>query len=57
VDISGDTIVVGADGEDAGIDGPSTNYVQDAGAAYVFVRNGNAWTQQAYLNVSVAEVK
>jgi hypothetical protein len=28
------------------------NSVSNAGAAYVFVRNGNTWTQQAYLKSS-----
>src|SRR2546430_6405570 len=39
--ISGDTLVVGAPGEDAG--GTS------AGAVYVFVRQGTTWSQQAKL--------
>ena len=49
VAISGDTVVVGADavnGDDGG------NSVQASGAAYVFVRNGATWTQQAYLQAS-----
>ncbi|MCA9676992.1 MAG: cadherin-like beta sandwich domain-containing protein [Kofleriaceae bacterium] len=41
VAISGDSIVVGAPFED----GPS-NSSQDAGAAYVFRRNGTAWSQE-----------
>jgi len=56
VAISGDTIVVGAPGEDSsatGINGSQTsNSATDAGAAYVFVRSGNSWTQQAYLKAS-----
>ncbi|MEZ5301989.1 MAG: FG-GAP repeat protein [Verrucomicrobiales bacterium] len=52
VAISGDTVVVGALGEDSGASG--VNSVPDesassAGAAYVFVRNGGTWSQQAYL--------
>lgn len=41
VAIEGDTIVIGANGDD----GAGT----DAGAAYVFVRNGTIWSQQAKL--------
>ena len=57
--ISGDTIVAGANWEDSGattINGDeSDNSVSKAGAAYVFVRNGTTWTQQAYLKASNAE--
>ena len=53
VAISGDTIVVGADGEGSdadGVDGDQTDNSQTAtGAAYVFVRTGSTWSQQAYL--------
>ena len=56
VAISGDTIVVGAYGEDgsaSGVNGnQSSNGTQDAGAAYVFVRSGTSWSQQAYLKAS-----
>ena len=56
VAISGDTVVVGAANEDSnatGINGnQSNNSAADAGAAYVFVRNGTIWTQQAYLKAS-----
>jgi len=56
VAIFGDTIVVGAHGEDSGAAGvngsQADNSVPDAGAAYVFVRSGAAWTQQAYLKAS-----
>jgi hypothetical protein len=31
------------------------NYGSDSGAAYVFVRNGTSWTQQAYLKASNTE--
>ena len=54
--VSGDTVVVGAYGEAShatGIDGDQTdNSASQAGAAYVFVRNGITWTQQAYLKAS-----
>ncbi len=59
VAISGDTIVVGANGEASnatGVDGDgSDNSAQSAGAAYVFVRTGSTWTQQAYLKASNSE--
>jgi hypothetical protein len=56
VAVSGDTVVVGApsDASNAtGVNGnEADNSVKDAGAAYVFVRNGTRWTQQAYLKAS-----
>jgi hypothetical protein len=55
VSISEDTIVVGADKEDSGSDDPNDNCAPNAGAAYVFVRDGNTWTQQAYLKASNAD--
>ena len=59
VAVSGDTIVVGAPFEDSsatGVDGnASDDSATDAGAAYVFVRQGATWSQQAYLKASNAE--
>jgi HYR domain-containing protein/FG-GAP repeat protein len=56
VAISGDTIVIGAKFEDSnstGVNGDqSNNLASGAGAAYVFVRNGVTWSQQAYLKAS-----
>ena len=56
VAISGDTIVVGAPFEDSsavGVNGDQTdNASPGSGAAYVFVRNGAVWSQQAYLKAS-----
>ena len=56
VAVSGDTVVVGAQAEASkatGVNGDqSDNSVPIAGAAYVFVRNGTTWTQQAYLKAS-----
>jgi hypothetical protein len=56
VAISGDTVVVGALGEDStatGVNGDQNNDLMDfSGAAYVFVRSGNSWSQQAYLKAS-----
>jgi len=52
----GETIVVGAPQEDSsatGVNGnQSDNGATDSGAAYVFVRNGTNWIQQAYLKAS-----
>jgi len=58
VDIDGDTIAVGADGEDSGNPGINplhNDNSEDVGAAYVFVRSGTTWTQQAYLKASNAQ--
>jgi hypothetical protein len=56
VAIAGDTIVVGADGEASaatGVNGDQAdNSAPQAGAAYVFVRSGSTWSQQAYLKAS-----
>ena len=58
VGISGETVVVGAVQEDSsapGVNGnESDNTASSAGAAYVFVRSSNTWTQQAYLKASNA---
>lgn len=57
VSVSGDTVVVGARFEDSaadGVNGDQGNYSENffAGAAYIFVRNGTSWDQQAYLKAS-----
>jgi len=55
VSIDGDTIVVGAPGEDSdsvGVDGALNENAAGAGAAYVFVRSGSTWTQEAFLKAS-----
>ena len=55
VAISGDTVVVGANLEDSsttGINSAPDEGAVDAGAAYVFVRSGSTWSQQAYLKAS-----
>jgi hypothetical protein len=55
VAIDGDTAVVGApfeDGNATDVNGPDNNLAIDAGAAYVFVRSGGVWTEQAYLKAS-----
>lgn len=54
--IDGDTLVVGAPNEQSGstgIDGnQSHNGSHDAGAAYVFTRTADVWSQQAYVKAS-----
>jgi len=55
IGLSGDTVVVGASGEDSSaIDGETDNSADDAGAAYIFVRNNMIWSQQALLKASNA---
>ena len=53
VAVDGDTVVVGApfeDGNATTVDGDAgNNTAADTGAAYVFVRDADTWTQQAYL--------
>jgi len=53
VSLDDDTLVIGARGErgnSAGVNGdPLDNSMEDAGAAYIFVRVGETWEQQAYL--------
>lgn len=56
VALSGDTLAVGAIGEDSnatGIAGNQDNESKtDSGAAYVFVRVAGVWAQQAYIKAS-----
>ncbi|MEE4147037.1 MAG: cadherin-like beta sandwich domain-containing protein, partial [Halieaceae bacterium] len=56
--LDGNTLVVGAPTEDSaatGIDGDGNdNSAEFSGAAYVFVRNGTDWSQQAYIKASNA---
>lgn len=53
---TGDTLVVGARGEDSsatGIGGDGTlDDASESGAAYVFQRSGTNWTQEAYIKAS-----
>ena len=49
VGLSGDTIVVGARDEDSSAEGGDNDDLSDSGAAYVFVRDGIFWSQQAFL--------
>src|SRR5215831_5975309 len=59
VALSGNTLVVGANFEASaatGVNGNQTdNSAHNAGAAYVFVRDGTNWSQQAYLKASNTE--
>ena len=60
VAVSGDTVVVGANGEDGDAGstaGAPNDNAASAGAAYVFVRDTatNTWSQQAYLKASNAD--
>src|SRR6185436_18140341 len=59
VTVSGDIVVIGTNHEDSnatGVNGnQSNNNAFDAGAAYVFVRAGSTWSQQAYLKASNTE--
>ncbi len=51
----GTILAVGALGEDSdsqGIDGPDNNNAPDSGAAYIFVRSGTSWSEQAYAKAS-----
>lgn len=55
VAIEGDTLVASAakeDGSGTGANPVNNNSLTDSGAAYVFVRSGTSWTQQAYLKAS-----
>jgi Calx-beta domain/FG-GAP repeat len=56
VAISGDTMVVGAPGEDSiqstitnGTNAASDNLVSGSGAVFVYTRSGSTWTQQAFI--------
>ena len=53
----GNTLAVGADGEDSLVRGIGYNYYTDnviaqSGAVYVFTRTAGTWTQQAYVKAS-----
>ncbi len=62
VSVSGDTVAVGALGEDSnqttitnGATASSDNAAADSGAVYVFKRTGTSWTQEAYLKAPNGE--
>jgi hypothetical protein len=55
VAVDGDTVVVGAPYEDSsstGVGGLDNDSASGSGAAYVFIRTGTTWTQQAYVKAS-----
>jgi hypothetical protein len=56
VAVSGDTVVVATGGDlsnATGVNGDQSNRnAEHSGAAYVFMRNGTNWSQQAYLKAS-----
>ncbi|MEO8064501.1 MAG: integrin [Pseudomonadota bacterium] len=60
IDSDGTRLVVSAPGEGSGatgVDGPqNSNTHPNSGAAYVFVRTGGVWAQEAYLKASRAHV-
>jgi hypothetical protein len=53
----GNTIAVGADGEDSAVKGINGNQADNsangAGAVYVYARSGSTWSQQAYVKSSM----
>lgn len=58
VALSGDTLAVGATGEQSastGINSTPDDTVTLAGAVYVFVRSGTSWSEQAYIKGSNTE--
>lgn len=55
IDVDGDTMVVGAPGEDSGNGNPDDDGASGAGAAYVFRRTGDVWVQEAYLKSSAID--
>ena len=59
VSLDGDTLAVGAFGEDSaatGVNGnQNDNSADGSGAVYVFVRNNGVWSQQAYIKASNTE--
>ena len=53
VSLSGNWLAVGAHGEDSGnVDDPDDNSAASSGAVYVFQRDGDSWSEQAYLEAS-----
>jgi len=59
VAIAGDTLAVGAPGEDSNATGVNGNQLDNSalksGAVYVFTRSNGTWSQQAYLKASNTE--
>ncbi|MFH0900458.1 MAG: cadherin-like beta sandwich domain-containing protein [Pseudomonadota bacterium] len=61
VSLAGDTLAVGAYGEDSAATGVwgdgADNSAQSSGAVYVFRRSGSTWTQEAYIKASNTEAQ
>jgi len=57
VAISGDLVVVGAPGEDGSGNSPRDNRKRGSGAAYVFERGVDGWSQQDYLKARETDVE
>lgn len=58
VSIDGETILVGAIFEDGdGINGVDNNATENSGAAYLFTRSMNTWTQQSYIKASNTDIQ
>ncbi len=62
VSLSGDTLAVGADGEDSnqttitnGVGASSDNSASASGAVYVYRRSGTQWAQEAYVKAANAD--
>src|SRR5204863_126129 len=58
VAVSGDTVVIGAPREDSsttGVNSTANESATHSGAAYIFVRSGTNWTQQAYLKPAATQ--
>jgi len=53
----GDTLAVGASGEDSNADSEADNSYTDSGAVYVFTRDSAKWSQIAYVKASNADEK
>jgi hypothetical protein len=61
ISLSGDTLVVGATGEDSnqvtitnGTGASADNSLSDSGAVYIYARTGTSWAQQAYVKAANA---
>ena len=50
--ISEDTVVIGAPGDDSDGSSETDNSSLDSGAVFVFINNGNNWSQQAFIKAS-----
>jgi len=53
--VDGQTLVIGAPGEDGATSDPNDNNGADNGAVYVFTRSGDTWQQRAFLKAAVTD--